>query len=885
MKVFSLLLAVLPLALWACGPGEPRVSTHRFIQTSPEERFRHEKLIENQALVSWPFQTSEDLEGWELNAPPEGWELVEGEGLHLEPERGFVTFTREVRLDSTEVDSFILYARRLSRQPVSLEWCGPGQTFSESRKVEAALPPKADGVNAYRLAPRGHPEWRGTIARVRFGLTVAPHWTALVERIEAFSDRVKHEALERMIAKPWRINSVDAVRAAHLVSPEHPLVREVEVPELGELTFSYALEGDVHQSYDFRITLSPQGGTPELLFSDELPGSEAGWRSGVADLSPWAGRRVRLELAAHPEQAFDARVGIPVWANVEVLGRSPGPPPPNLVLISIDTLRSDHLSLYGYERQTSPAIDEWARSRAVVFENAIASSPWTLPSHISIFTGQNPQRHGVNYGLPAPSSTIFLAEILREAGYSTSAVTGGGFIHPNYGFVQGFDNYGYFANNRGSGEEIESGIERALALLERHSERPFFLFFHTYEVHNPFRPRQPHLGELSGRDTAAVADVEILPLSAADGFRTHRRLIQAGDKLPDLSEAEIQELAVDLYDSQIAYTDTIVARLFAKLEELGIDGRTIVVLTSDHGELFGEHGEVSHYSVYEENLAIPLVIAAPGKGWEGRRIAEQVSSVDIMPTVLDLLSLPVSPGIDGASLVPAIEGHERGGHLAWSYAANSSYGLSIRYRNRLKYVFANGAWRSEVPAETLETLGGGTEKPHDEARLRLRRLAEDALIEQTVGLRLLISNLSGQGPLSAEIRGGMVKAHRVKALRVGHGVLQSVDPSVARAEVEPGAKLFLSIESTEASPLRIHLTQSGGNTFKTRIDTQTLEKTFFATRGERGWDHGEMALPPSYDEPPGDGIYVWWHRRGAEGQAAEIDEDLRRQLEALGYVE
>jgi len=882
-----LLLAALGLPLLGCTESESRVPTLRFAETAPETDFRRSELLESQRLASWPFTAAGDLDAWELNVAPED-RAFEGPGLRLSSERRYVTLERGVELDAAEIDSFELWARDLSRQPVTLEWSGPGQQFTDERKIEVDLGRSDGASDAYRMVTTGHPLWQGPITRLRFGLILRPHRPGTLERIDVLADTLHPAELTAALERPWRIDIANQVRIGHLVTPERPLVREVDVPRGGELRLSYALEGNLRQTFTFRATAIDAGGERHTLFADEVAGSQTGWCERSVDLSAWPGSRVRLELAAETAGDFDPRVGFPVWANTEVLGH--GTAKPNVVLLSIDTLRSDHLSLYGYERQTSPALDAWARSRAVVFDNAVAASPWTLPSHVSIFTGLDAHRHGVNFGQPASESTLFLAEILRDAGYTTLAVTGGGFTHPRYGFAQGFDRYGYYGFNMGTADELEGGLAQTLELLESHAGRPFFLFFHTYEVHNPFRPRQPHLSRLTGRETAPAVDVDFLPESAEDAFRTHRRLIPIGDGLPEMTTDEVNRLAIDLYDSEIAYTDTMIAQLFAKLEELGIDARTIVVLTSDHGELFGEHGEVNHYSVYEENLAIPLVIAAPEGRWAGRRVAEQARSVDLVPTVLELAGLDPPPGIDGVSLLGAIEGKPEGDGLAWSYAANSNYGLSVRYRGRLRYTFANSAWRTRLPAETLLDLQAGegaegSSDVRDESALRLRRLAEGELTAEAIGLRLLISNLESADPLTVDLRGGMIQPARVKALRVGHGVLIHEDDGVASVEIAAGERLFLAVEGPGVSPLTLTLKDDGGRELTTRVDARALASTHFAIRGERGWEEGEMALPPSYDEPPGDGIYLWWHRRGAEGEAVEIDEDLRRQLEALGYVE
>ena len=166
----------------------------------------------------------------------------------------------------------------------------------------------------------------------------------------------------------------------------------------------------------------------------------------------------------------------------------------------MDDLRADHLSLYGYRKVTSPNIDSWAGHHGVTFSNVVAASPWTLPSHVSLLSGLDALSHGVNFPQDAAGKDVlFLAEALREAGYRTGAVTGGGFLRPEYGFHQGFDRFRWWPGEIGHPDELDDGLDTALRWIETWADGPFFLFFHTYEVHSPFHRREPHFERLGGR--------------------------------------------------------------------------------------------------------------------------------------------------------------------------------------------------------------------------------------------------------------------------------------------------------------------------------------------------------------------------------------------------
>ncbi|MGH7857567.1 MAG: sulfatase, partial [Candidatus Binatia bacterium] len=470
---------------------------------------------------------------------------------------------------------------------------------------------------------------------------------------------------------------------------------------------------------------------------------------------------VRLVLDTDAAAGADPLRGIGAWSGVDLVAGVPPPEaPPNVLLVSIDTLRADHLSLYGYARPTTPAIDAWAKRSGVTFDNVVAPSPWTLPSHASLFTGWNATRHGVNYDQSAvPGELVLLAEILRKAGWATAAFTGGALLDPRFGFVQGFDRYRYWAAwEAPQSDELRSHVDRALRFLDENAPRPFFLFLHTYEVHTPYRKREPFFSRWSESPSLA-ASVNFLrpePPRAANGFRVRETLVWETGVAPRPLQPDEVTTAVAMYDSAIAYADEQIGRLLHKLDELGISDRTLVVLTSDHGELFGEHGEFGHYSLYDENLLVPLVISLPRKFGGGRRVTRQVRLVDVPVTILDLVGAPSLPEPDGTSLAPDLLGTKNDEGLdAWSYAASSNYGIALRLADGSSYVFNNTVWRPDQANEEIRrptSTGisrGATRREHDIERLRGRARTELAGVP---GLRVSFSNREA-APLVGEIRG------------------------------------------------------------------------------------------------------------------------------------
>jgi arylsulfatase A-like enzyme len=311
------------------------------------------------------------------------------------------------------------------------------------------------------------------------------------------------------------------------------------------------------------------------------------------------------------------------------------PARPNLLLVSIDTLRADRLGCYGYERATSPALDRFAREHARRFEHAVAEAPWTLPSHVTMLSGLHPLRHGVSLPEHAPGGGVeLLAETLHGAGYDTFAFTGGGWLSAPWGFARGFDAFH-------AGEvDCADNAQKLLEMIRAQAPgRPWFGFLHTYEVHCPYDPPEPYRYLFESPDAT--------PIEVAG---------RCGN--PDFNSAALApgqaRFLSDRYDESIRSVDDGLGAFLAELERSGVLANTVVVITSDHGDEFGEHGRIGHeHSLQREVLEIPLLVAGPGI--RPGTAAEPVGLADVVPTVLELLGLPARPS-DGRSLVPWLRG-------------------------------------------------------------------------------------------------------------------------------------------------------------------------------------------------------------------------------------
>lgn len=325
---------------------------------------------------------------------------------------------------------------------------------------------------------------------------------------------------------------------------------------------------------------------------------------------------------------------------------------PNIILISIDTLRADHLGCYGYQRETSPHIDALS-SEGVTFMNTYASSPWTLPSHMSLLTSLHGVNHQVQYENDSMDPSIpTLADVLRVNRFYCAALTGGGFVSAKYGFSKGFNSY----SDEGGvlrQDSAEHLYHAAARWLEREKDKVFFLFLHTFQPHSPYACPYPYKSMFLEEDSRW----------------THLDLMSYLGGMPGifkvLPEKERQNI-IGLYDGEIRYTDEmLIGPLIATLKDLGLYDRTMIIFTSDHGEEFFDHRGWGHgHSLYDESLKVPLIVKFPDSRFKGRKIHDIVSLVDVFPTVLEESGIERSGlDIDGRSLFPLITGKEKGDRI------------------------------------------------------------------------------------------------------------------------------------------------------------------------------------------------------------------------------
>lgn len=618
-------------------------------------------------------------------------------------------------------------------------WRPQGGTYAGA--WSKPFPLVADGrFHVYRLALKegllpllDRKSWTGTIDALRLDLPQEAGAVA-IRRIEL----VEGPGRDRLMAERLRHGldrSVTLRQTTRPVLPPGAAALAVTIPPDARLRFSCGVmpyawrEAPSERRFHFRIRFIPGSGDAgeaiELFTAVLAPKPRRihrRWVDRDLPLDRLAGRTGRLvfESAAGVRKAADW--GAPwsggVWGSPLLSG--PGGTradrPPNLVLISLDTLRADRLGSYGHHRRTTPQIDRRLVGRGVQLAFARSSAPWTLPAHVSLMTGLDTLHRFQRSPGPIPRREATLAERLRKAGYRTMAVTGGANLGPEWGFHRGFHRY---AVRR----LLPRAVDEAVGALQGIDGSPFFLFLHTYETHAAYTPREPWF---SGYE----------PEPYRGGVTgSQEELLRFNREGTRLTEADVRHLLA-LYDSEIAFTDHQVGRLLARLDRKGLLENTLVVLLSDHGEEFGDHGGYEHgRNLYDALLRLPMVFALPGTVSAGAVCREPAAMVDVLPTILDLLGVERPEGINGRSLAAALRGEGAGAaeaeRLQAAAVTNPLYGdrKFALFDGRTKVIYHPDDRREEYidlradPGETAPAGGPAREaKAAEMMRLLKQRL-------------------------------------------------------------------------------------------------------------------------------------------------------------------
>ncbi len=329
--------------------------------------------------------------------------------------------------------------------------------------------------------------------------------------------------------------------------------------------------------------------------------------------------------------------------------------PLNIILISVDTLRADHLSCYEYNKQTTPNIDKLAE-RGILFYNTISQSTVTLSSHASIFTSRYASQHkALRYSRILEDSELTLAEILKKRGYKTAGFVDNGEMAGVFNIGQGFDTY----DDEGGG--IAKIYLKVFKWLESNKRKKFFLFIHCYDCHWPYVYYY------------SFAALRNLSRSDYDNFRARSDNLLEKKTTDDKSLLKSWKM---FYEVSIFYMDKQIGKLLRKIEHLGLAKKTLIIFTSDHGEEFMEHGYLFHGdTVYDEAIKVPLIFKSERLFMPGK-IKNQVRSIDIAPTILEIVNIPVPKIMMGKSLLGLMHGDKETERLAFSEDGKDYYYLA-----------------------------------------------------------------------------------------------------------------------------------------------------------------------------------------------------------------
>jgi arylsulfatase A-like enzyme len=521
--------------------------------------------------------------------------------------------------------------------------------------------------------------------------------------------------------------------------------RPVKIPVHATLEFAVGLSNPAKRSGSVvqQVEACTKGKCEEIfrVKTEASPDAVSDWKDVRVDLTSLANREVSFVFRSESGDHDLLPAVFPLWGHPTVYATQADPAPApvtNVVLISLDTLAAKHLDLYGYPLPTAPKLRSRIEKSGTVFENCVSMATATAPSHMTMLTSVYPLEHGLTDGMSvAEAKATTAAEALRASGMTTVAYTEDGWLSVAHGFGRGFDQ---FLEDRSPDVmapvgRVEDTFGRGRAWMAANREKSFFLFLHTFQVHDPYAPAAPY-----------------------DSLFTDSRLPSDEGVPADVVRERIA------YDQEIRYLDDQLDLLLQDIDKLGLADKTLVILTSDHGEAFGEHGYLLHGNhPHEEVLHVLLAMQGPGVP-RGRRVSANVGHVDFLPTILEAVGLRAPhPGLRGESLLPLLTATAPSPTAArplfsesWgTFALTTSRelvpflppALSVRlgHRKMTRYPLEGGAYRYEAydlasdPHEQTDLAPSGSPEVAE-----MRKLLDDYEEGARQGLLALRGGSSGQ---------------------------------------------------------------------------------------------------------------------------------------------
>lgn len=670
----------------------------------------------------------------------------------------------------------------------------------------------------------------------------------------------------------------DDVRRTLPASPPSRLRYTLDVPRGAHFTGACGIPDDRHRApgVEFVVKLR-RAGREHTLFTQLVdPARHPAHRRFVPfdiDLSEHAGRGVELILETrgfeHDDEARNA-----YWAAPALT--VPGRKAPLVIVYLVDTLRADHTGPYGYARPTTPQLDLFARD-AVVFEQAIAHASWTKPSVASLFTSQWPGRHGaVQLRDRLDPALVTLAEMLSAKGYSTGAALANAVIFfEGTSFEQGFDVFTGLHGRAGrTSKDVEAAVvvDSALGFLDAHRGMPSFLYIHTMDPHVPYTPPAPFDRMFEPRPEPGHPGV---------------------DPRTDFKEPRDRERLMAQYDGDVAYGDQEFGRFVQALKQRGLYDDALLVFTADHGEEFQDHGKWLHgRSVFDELVRVPLIVKFPRAAQAGRRVAQQVQEVDVLPTILASVGLPVPapPVIMGLPLQATLEGRQapRPALSEISHRGFVAHGLRTE---RDKYVQRFAPDEDELyfdlladPRELVDRLASARE------RVRVLKAGVEASMTPNPFRHMLRATGTGRFTLTLRTRGwleevqsvGFAGADNVQVSADRHTLQATLTPQIGRPrefsfQVRPRGAPVRLLGTRDGRPLRAeHLWLAAEGVHPGGAAPFALPDV----EGEQGDTPENVFAPPSGDRQ---GLLLWLQATPGH-RLLTFGHEAREALRGLGYV-
>jgi arylsulfatase A-like enzyme len=669
----------------------------------------------------------------------------------------------------------------------------------------------------------------------------------------------------------------DTVRRTLPASPPSRLRYKVDVPEGARLHLSCGIPADRHDRPAVEFVVKVRSGEREetawtMLLDPVARPAHRKWVVGEVDLSPYAGRgrEIVLETRGFEQGEDDARRAF--WGDLSL--SVPDDRAPLAIVYLVDTLRADHTTPYGYSRDTTPELLAFSKD-AVVFDAAIAQASWTKPSTASIFTSMLPGRHrAVQLRDALDLGQVTMAEMLQARGFSTGAAIANSVIYSEgSNFEQGFD---FYAGLHGAGDrpskvvEAAGVVDEALRWLAGRRGFPTFFYVHTMDPHVPYTPPPPFDRRF-----------EPHPVEGRS----------AADPRFDVKEPADRDRLMAQYDGEIAYGDQEFGRFVRELKARGLYDRALIVFTADHGEEFEDHGQWLHgRSVFDELIRVPLIVKFPSRAHAGARIKQQVQSVDILPTVLQALGLPVPapPILTGHPVQAVVEGGapEPPAVSEISHRGFVAHGMRT---GRDKFIRRFSPEDDELYFDLVADPGEKTNRI-DQARERVRLLkagVEAAMVPNPFRYNLRLEapgvyelKLKSGGWMEGVEPAGFGQGERYEIENAGRGLVLTVRPRPGQPRevafgVRPmGAPVWLA-GTRDGRPL------APGDVYMAREGVHPAAVPFALPEIESEKERAEDIFAP----PPGGrpGVHVWLTLAPGH-QPIVMNKAKCEELKALGYI-